>query len=153
MDVQTTFLIEELDEEVYMIQSEGFTSSDESKVCRLHRSIYGLKQASRSWNLQFDRCIKLYGFIRNREEPCIYKWVNDSMIIFLIMYVDEILLVENDIVALQGIKVWLSSQFSMKDLGEASFILGMKIYRDRSKRLLGLSQSTYIDTMLNHGKF
>ena len=61
---------------------------------------------------------------------------------------DDILLMENDIPALQGIKIWLSSQFSMKDLGEASYILGMRIYRDRSKKLLGLSQSTYIDTML-----
>ena len=61
---------------------------------------------------------------------------------------DDILLIENDVPALQGIKIWLSSQFSMKDLGEASYILGMRIYRDRSKRLLGLSQSTYIDTML-----
>ena len=49
---------------------------------------------------------------------------------------------------MQGIRIWLSSQFSMKDLGEASYILGMKIYRDRSRRLLGLSQSTYIDTVL-----
>ena len=70
------------------------------------------------------------------------------MIVFHVLYVDDIFLVGNDIAALQGIKVWLSSQFFMKDLGEASFILGMKIYRDRSKRLLGLSQSTYIDTVL-----
>ena len=54
----------------------------------------------------------------------------------------------NDVPALQSVKLWLSSQFSMKDLREAFFILGMKIYRDRSKRLLGLSQSTYINIML-----
>ena len=70
------------------------------------------------------------------------------MIVFFILYVDDILLIENDIPALQGIKVWLSSQFSMKDLGEASYILGMKIYRDIFKKMLGLSQSTYIDTVL-----
>ena len=61
------------------------------------------------------------------------------MIVFLVLYVDDILLIRNDVAVLQGIKVWLSSQSFMKDLGEASFILGMKIYRDRSKRLLGLS--------------
>ena len=49
---------------------------------------------------------------------------------------------------LQSVKLWLSSQFSIKNLGEASYILGMKIYRDRSKRMLGLSQSMYIDTVL-----
>ena len=70
------------------------------------------------------------------------------MVVFLVLYVDDILLIGNDVPAMQGIKFWLSSQFSMKDMGEASYILGMKIYRDRSRRLLGLSQSTYIDTVL-----
>ena len=70
------------------------------------------------------------------------------MIVCLILYVDDILLIENNIPALQGIKACLSSQFSMKDLREASYILGMKIYRNRSRRLLGLSQSTYIDALL-----
>ena len=74
------------------------------------------------------------------------------MVVFLVLYVDDILLIENDIPALKEIKVWLSSQFSIKDLGEASYILGMKIYRDRSKGMLGLFQSTYIDTVL-HEKF
>ena len=92
-----------------MIQPKGFTSSNESKVCRLHRSIYGLKQASRSWSLRFDRCIKSYGFVRNGEKSYIYKWVNGSMIVFLVLYIDDILLVENDVIVLQGIKVWLSS--------------------------------------------
>ena len=70
------------------------------------------------------------------------------MIVFLILYVDDIFLIENDIPILQGINVWLSSQFSMKDLEEAFYILGMKINRDKLKRLLGLSQSTYTDTVL-----
>ena len=100
MDVWTTFLNGELDEEVYMIQPEGFTSSDESKVCKLYRSIYGLKQASHSWNMRFDSCIKSYGFIKNGEKPCIYKWVNGSMIVFLVLYADDILLVRNDVIAL-----------------------------------------------------
>ena len=143
MDVKTAFLNGELIEEVYMIQPEGFTSTDESNVCKLQRSIYELKQASRSWNMHFDKVIKTYGFIKNGEEPCIYKWANGPVVVFLVLYVDDILLIENDIPVLQGIKVWLSSQFSMKDLGEASYILGMKIYRDRSKRILGLSQSMY----------
>ena len=73
MDVKITFLNGELKEEMYMIQPEGFTSTDELKVCKLKRSIYGLKQASRSWNMHFDKVIKTYGFIRNEEEPCIYK--------------------------------------------------------------------------------
>ena len=122
-----------------MIQPEGFTSTDESKVCKLKRSIYGFKQASRSWNTYFDKMTKIYGFVRNREECCVYKWTFNSVVIFLVLYVDNILLLENDIPTLQSVKLWLSSQFSMKDLEEASYILRMKIYRDRSRRLLGLS--------------
>ena len=82
MDVKTAFLNGELDEEVYMIQPEGFTSTDESKVCRLERSIYGLKQASRSWNICFDRTIKMYGFVKNGEELCIYKWTNGPVLLY-----------------------------------------------------------------------
>ena len=121
------------------MQPKGFTSTDESKVCRLYKSIYGLKQASRSWNKYFDKCIKTYGFVKNGKEPCMYKWANGYIVVFLVLYVDDILLIGNAILALQGVKVWLLSQLSMKDLGEASYIIGMKIYRDRSKKLLGLS--------------
>ena len=96
----------------------------------------------------FDKVIKMYGFIRNGEEPCIYKWASDSVVIFFVLYVDDILLLENNIPTLQSVKLQLSSQFSMKDLREASYILEMKIYRDRSKKLLGLSQSMYIDVLL-----
>ena len=77
-----------------------------------------------------------------------YKNTSGSAIVFLVLYVDDILLIGNDIPMLQSVKVWLSNQFSMKDLGEASYILGIKIYRDRSKRMLGLSQSRYIDLVL-----
>ena len=87
-----------------MIQPEGFTSTDESKVCRLLRSIYGLKQTSRSWYLHFDRCIKSYDFVRNEEKKCIHKWVIDSVIVFLVLFVDDILLFEDEITVLQGIR-------------------------------------------------
>ena len=70
------------------------------------------------------------------------------MVVFLILYMDDILLIRNDISVLQGIKIWLSSQFSMKGLGEESYMFGMKIYRDRLKMLLELSQFMYIDTIL-----
>ena len=109
MNVRITFLNEELEEEVYMIQPEGFTSTDKLKVCKLQKSIYGLKQASRSWNKHFDSCIRTFCFIRNGEEPCIYKWANGLVGVFLVLYVDDILLIRNDVPAMQGIKVWLSS--------------------------------------------
>ena len=107
--MKTAFLNRELNEDVYMIQPDGFISIDESKVCKLQTSIYGLKQASRSWNIRFDKVIRTYDFIRNGEEPCIYKWANSFIIVFLVLYVNDILLIKNDVPALQEIKVWLLS--------------------------------------------
>ncbi|KAL0373445.1 UNVERIFIED_CONTAM: Retrovirus-related Pol polyprotein from transposon RE1 [Sesamum radiatum] len=114
-------------------------------------SIYGLKQASRSWNTRFE-VIRGYDFIKNDYDSCIYKKISGSSVAYLVLYVDDILLIGNDVKMLGNIKVWLSSQFSMKDMGEASYILGIKIYRDRSKRMLGLTQSSYIEKVLKRFK-
>ena len=83
--------------------------------------------------------IKIFGFIKNEEESCVFKKVSGSVVVFLVLYVDDILLIGNDIPMLTIVKIWLSKKFSLKDLGEASFILGIKIYRDRPNRMLGLS--------------
>jgi len=149
MDVKTTFLNGNLTEDVYMIQPEGFVEPNSAgKICKLQKSIYGLKQASRRWNLHFDEVVKGFGFIQNGEEACVYKKESGSSKAFLILYVDDILLIGNDIEFLNTIKESLKISFAMKDLGEAAYILGIKIYRDRSRRLIGLSQSTYIDKVL-----
>ncbi|KAL0391310.1 UNVERIFIED_CONTAM: hypothetical protein Slati_4542600 [Sesamum latifolium] len=119
---------------------EGLTTvGEEQKVYRLQRSIYGLKQASRSWNTCFDEVIRGYDFIKNDYDPCVYKKISGSSVAYLVLYVDDTLLIGNDVKMLGDIKAWLSTQFSMKDMGEASYILGIKIYRDRSRRMLGLT--------------
>ncbi|KAJ9558542.1 hypothetical protein OSB04_013156 [Centaurea solstitialis] len=149
MDVKTAFLNGKLTEDVHMEQPEGFIDSkNPNKVCKLLKSIYGLKQASKSWNLHFDERIKEFGFAKSEFEPCVYTKFSGSVLTFLVLYVDDILLIGNDIPTLQSVKAWLSKCFQMKDLGEAAYILGIKIYRNRSKRLIGLSQSTYIDKIL-----
>ena len=149
MDVKTAFLNGDLEEDVYMAQSEGFINpKDAGKVCKLKRSIYGLKQASRSWNKRFNDKIQKLDFMRCHEDQCVYKWTSGSKIIFLVLYVDDILLIGNDTSSMNEIKASLKKVFSMKDLGEAAYVLGIKIYRDRSRRLIGLSQSTYIDKVL-----
>jgi len=149
MDVKTAFLNGNLTEDMYMMQPEGFVDpKNVGKVCKLQKSIYGLKQASRSWNIHFDEVVKGFGFIKNEEEACVYKKVSGSSVVFLILYVDDILLIGNNIPMLESVKTSLKNSFSMKDLGEAAYILGIKIYRDRSRRLIGLSQDTYIDKVL-----
>ena len=129
MDVKTTFLNKNLEEDVYMIQPKGFVDPNNArKISKLKKSIYGLKQASRSWNIRFDELVKGFGFHLNEEEPCVYKKESGSAVVFLILYVDDILLIGNDIPMLQSVKTSLNNSFSMKDLGEAACILGIKIY-------------------------
>ena len=117
-------------------------------VCKLKRSIYGLKQASRSWNIRIDQAIKSFGFEQNLDEPCVYKRHQDKVVIFLVLYVDDILLIGNDVGVMSLVKIWLSGQFDIKNLGEASYILGIKLCRDCKNRILGLSQARYIDKVL-----
>jgi len=150
MDVKTAFLNGYLDETIYMDQPEGYiVEGQQQKVCKLQRSIYGLKQASRSWNIRFDEAVKSYGFDQNIDEPCVYKYKKEEKVVFLILYVDDILLIGNDVGMMTDVKEWLASQFQMKDLGEASYVLGIKIIRDRKKKLLALSQASYIDKVLS----
>ncbi|GJY42675.1 retrotransposon protein, putative, ty1-copia subclass [Tanacetum coccineum] len=81
------------DEDIYMVQPEGFVDPKHPrKVCKLQRSIYGLKQASRSWNKRFDEEIKKFGFDQNLDESCVYQKVSGSNVTFLILYVDDIII-------------------------------------------------------------
>jgi hypothetical protein len=112
MDVKIIFINRNLTEDVYMTQPEGFVDHKHArKICKLQKCIYGLKQASQSWNLRFDEVVKGFGFIKNIEEPCVYKKVNGSVIAFLVLYMDDILLIENDILMMEVIKSSLRKSF------------------------------------------
>ena len=103
MDVKTAFLNGFLKEELYMMQPEGFVNpKGASKICKLQQSIYGLLQASRSWNKLFDSVVKAFCFMQAFGEACIYKKVSGSSVAFLILYVYGILLIGNDIVYLNS---------------------------------------------------
>ena len=92
--------------------------------------------------------IKTYGFSQNVDEPCVYKHIKNGKVVFLLLYVDDILLIGNDVGALSSVKLWLTKQFDMKDLGEANFVLGIQIFRDRKNKMIALSQAGYIDKIL-----
>nr|GEU37211.1 hypothetical protein [Tanacetum cinerariifolium] len=143
--VKTAFLNGYLNEEVYMEQPEGFVNPKyPNQVCKLKRFIYGLKQASRQWNKRFDDEIKKFGFTQNRDEPCVYLKACGSNITFLILYVDDILIMGNNIPMLQDVKSYLGRCFAIKDLGKAAYILGIKIYRDRSRRVSCYTDAGYL---------
>ena len=95
--------------------------------CHLKKSIYGLKQASRQWYLKFDETIRKFEFEENKEDNCIYAKFQGREYIFLVLYVDDILLASSNMALLLETKKFLSSNFDMKDMGEASYVLGIEI--------------------------
>lgn len=150
LDVKTAFLHGELEESIYMEQPEGFVRpGDEDKVCLLKRSIYGLKQSSRQWNLQFDQHMKKIGFESSKYDSCVYVKKKDGRpVAFLLLYVDDMLVTGSDINEIQKVKHDLKLRFEMKDLGEAKRILGIDIIRDRRRKILWMSQQHYIEKLL-----
>ncbi|XP_024021325.1 uncharacterized protein LOC112091563 [Morus notabilis] len=119
MDVRTAFLNGDLNEDVYMSQLVGFEASGkEHLVCKLKKSIYGLKHASRQWYLKFDHIVIVNGFKENAVDQCIYMKVDGSSYIFLVLYVDDILLASNDTDLLFRTKQVLFSHFDMKILAK-----------------------------------
>ncbi|KAL0329163.1 UNVERIFIED_CONTAM: Retrovirus-related Pol polyprotein from transposon TNT 1-94 [Sesamum radiatum] len=110
MDVKTAFLNGYVEEEIFLDQPKGFTFVvEEQKVCRLQRSIYGLKQASRSWNTCFDEVIRGYNFIKKEHDPCVYKKISGHSVAYLVLYVNDILLISNDVKMLGNVKAWFST--------------------------------------------
>jgi hypothetical protein len=149
IDVKIMFLNGDLQESVYMAQPEGFAiEGKEHMWCRLKTSMYGLKQASRQWHLKFEEIVKKFGFVENQVNNCIYVKIKGSMFIILILYVDDILLASSDKNLLFKMKGFLSSNFDLKDLGDASYVLGIEIHRDRTIGMLCLSQKAYIEKVL-----
>ena len=150
MDVVTAFLHGELDEDIYMHQPEGFRDpSKPNHVCKLVKSLYGLKQAGRKWNEKMDQFLSNdLKFTSSTSDPCMYIKVDGSMLVIISLYVDDLLLAGNNLSAISWIKGELHKRFEMKDLGEAKVILGLEITRDRKNRELHLGQSKYAGDIL-----
>ena len=133
MVVKTTFLNGGIDQTIHKVQPENFVLEDPKKmVIKLTKSIYGLKQASRQWYYKFHQIIISFGFEMNVVDDYVYHKFNGSKYIFLVLYVDDILLVINDIGMLHKTKRFLSRNFEMKDLVDASFVLRIEKLQKRS---------------------
>jgi len=115
MNVKTIFLNGDLEEEVYMRQPEDFSSSSgEHLICKLKKSIYGLKQASHQWYLKFHWIISSIGFDENLMDQCIYHKVSGNKICFLVLYVDDILLTANDQGLVHEVKQFLLDRVALE---------------------------------------
>jgi hypothetical protein len=132
LDVKTTFLHGELDKEIYMDQPEDFMVPGKNNFVRkLKKSLYGLKQSPRQWYKRFGSFMISNGFKRSQYDSCVYiKFVNGSPI-YLLLYVDDMLIAAKSKKEIATLKEQLSSEFEMKDLGAARKILGMEIRRDK----------------------
>ncbi|KAH9789507.1 Integrase catalytic domain-containing protein [Citrus sinensis] len=150
VDVKTAFLHGELEEEIYMLQPEGFAETGkENLVCRLNKSLYGLKHAPRCWYKRFDSFIMSLGYNRLSSDHCAYyKRFEDNDFIILLLYVDDMLVAGPNKDRIQELKAQLAREFEMKDLGSANKILGMQIHRDRNNRKIWLSQKNYLKKIL-----
>jgi hypothetical protein len=148
LDVMTTFLHGELDEQIYMHQPEGFKiQGKEDQVCLLKKSLYGLKQSSRQWYKRFDTFMIGHGYSRSEYDNCVYHMqLSDGFLVYLLLNVDDMLIAAKNLVE----KTQLSGEFEMKDLGATKKILGMEIHRDREAGKLFLSQKIYIEKVLEH---
>ena len=116
-----------------MEQPKGLISNrNDHMVCEIKKSIYRLKHASHQWYLKFHDVIFSFGFTENIMNQCMYGKVSRSKIIFLVLYVDDILLALNDLGLLHEVKLFLLQQFDMKDMGKTSYVIDVKIERDGS---------------------
>ena len=124
MDVKTPFLNGDLKEEVYMEQPEGFIlSGNEKKVCKLVKSLYGLKQTPKQWHEKFDKAILLNGFHHNGVDKCMYSKFTKDFGVIIYLYIDDMLIFSTNMIEIVETKRYLTSICKMKDLGEVDTIL------------------------------
>ena len=150
LDVNTTFLHGDLEEKIYMVQPKGFEKpGEEHKVCLLKKSLYGLKQSNRQWNLKFHEHMVNMKFERSSFDGCVYVKKNEERIVaYLLLYADDIMLASPCKKEIQIIKDDLKMEFDMKDLGDAKRIIGMDILGDRRKKELRLVRADYISKVI-----
>ncbi|RVW27193.1 Retrovirus-related Pol polyprotein from transposon RE1 [Vitis vinifera] len=149
LDVKNVFLNGDLEEEVFMSSPPSFEESfGVRKVCKLKNSLYGLKQLPRVWFEHFGKVIKHYGCTQSQvDHTMFYKHSNEGKVVILIVYVDDIVLTEDDCNELEKLKRKLAEEFEIKDLGTLKYFLGMGF--SRSKEGIFVNQRKYVLDLLD----
>jgi transposase InsO family protein len=148
IDVSAAFTNGDLDEWLYMLQPEGFHQGGPNVVCRLRKSLYGLKQSARQWNIKLHAALTEMGFKRIESDNSVYIYSNGEVKIFVPIYIDDITLASKNTPAIDKAVKQLSQHFKCRDLGPTVYLLGVGVGRDRSKRLITLHQRQFILDML-----
>lgn len=146
MDVSSAFLNGELEDKVYLKEPGGFETADNTHAWHLKKALYGLKQAGREWHKKLHKTLCGIGFTRVRCEHSVWVYCreSDKSRMIVPVFVDDITIAGMDVTAIEELVGQLRNHFKLRDLGETSYLLGVKIERNRSDRSLTLSQHQYI---------
>ncbi|KAK9146703.1 hypothetical protein Sjap_006606 [Stephania japonica] len=151
LDVNNAFLHGYLSKDVYMKPPKGYNKASPTQVCKLKRSIYVLKQASRQWNIEFTSQLQFYGFIQSPHDPCLFLYIKGSVFLALLVYVDDVLLTGSSLDEIQLVKAFLDHHFSIKDIGQARYFLRLELARSSSE--LYVNQRKYVLDLLHEAGF
>jgi Reverse transcriptase (RNA-dependent DNA polymerase) len=149
MDVKNAFLQGTLEEEVYMTLPPGYeNNSNKDLVCKLNKSIYGLKQSSRAWYDKLSHSLLSHDFVKSLRDSSIFVQHSGDIIIIVLVYVDDIIITGNNEKEIKNVKDYLKNEFDIKDLGKLKYFLGIEIAYSKEKCLF-LSQRKYVIDLLN----
>ena len=144
VDISHAFINGDLEETIYMRQAEGFHKGASNRVCRLRKSLYGLKQAARQWNKKLHDTLLAMGFKRLESDRSIYIFFRGDVRIIIPVFIDDITFASSNRAAIDSTIKELASYFKLRDLGPTSFLLGIEIIRNPEKHQIALSQRQYI---------
>ena len=148
-DVDTAFLYGDVDAEIYMKQPTGFVGpGKEHLVCILKKCLYGTKQAARQWYLKIQSCMNKNGFIGCEADKCVFIKEAKGKISVIAIYVDDLIIACKSLDDMKSIIAFLKQSFSIKELGNVQYCLGVKVERDRTKKQMFLSQKAYIEQLV-----
>lgn len=140
LDVKTAFLNGDLEEDIYMVQPPGYENGNPNVTCHLRKALYGLRQAPRAWHAKLKKELEGIGAAASEADPGLYSIHMKDHIIYILVYVDDILIASKDTSAINAVKASLKSIFDIKDMGDAGTFIGIDIQRDRKAGMMKICQ-------------
>ena len=148
MDVSTAFLNGVLKEDIYMEQPDGYkVKGKEHLVCKLQKSLYGLKQSPRCWYEELSTHLIHTGYTQSKADPCVFFLWKEGKLTVVSIYVDDLILLADLMKSMMDLKDSLSGRFKMKDMGELGFCLGIGV--KHGSNFVQLQQRQYIKNLLD----
>lgn len=152
MDVKTAFLNGRLLEDIYIHIPKGIEQSKE-QIYKLNKSLYGLRQSSKCWNDRINEFLLYLNFTRSQNDYCLYFKITTEGQIYLLLYVDDIILASDSRILIEGIKRELINEFKIKDKGQLRYFLGLEVNYNKEEGILSLSQNRYLNGILRRFGF